>query len=411
MSTSNSPMLTIVSKSFPPQVSGSAILLTNVLSSYPGSKSAVAGWSPYTKSDPAFLTPCHTRRLVFPRFLPRTYEKLKKRSPALASHCLQGSIKRMFLELGTKVVLASFPYDDFVVATFLAASKLNLPFYAHMHDLWRENTSPGTPAARFAQRWEPRIVKGATRVLCMTESMQRHYEKKYGIQTDLFPHTVSEQDCLNAPTEMRAPQMSTPTVLFVGTVSSQMNLDALKVLAAASELLPREYELIYCTPTEWEALNRIGICSSRLRVKYVSRAEVQRLESEAHVLVTPLSHKNCSLDEVHTVFSTKLVEYLLSGRPIVVFAPDGSYHAESARKNGWGYVVTQDSPLALASAIMKVVTDESLAAKLVQAALKEARSRSAKVHAERLQDWVLKDARPSAYPKEAFILNDIEASS
>ena len=81
MSTSNSPMLTIVSKSFPPQVSGSAILLTNVLSSYPGSKSAVAGWSPYTKSDPAFLTPCHHSTSGFPTFPATNIRKIKKKIP------------------------------------------------------------------------------------------------------------------------------------------------------------------------------------------------------------------------------------------------------------------------------------------------------------------------------------------
>jgi glycosyltransferase involved in cell wall biosynthesis len=135
--------------------------------------------------------------------------------------------------------------------------------------------------------------------------------------------------------------------------------------------------------------------SSRLRVKYVSRAEVQRLQSEAHVLVAPLSHKNCAMDEVRTVFSTKILEYLVSGRPIIVFAPEGSYHIESARKGGWGYVVTEDSPVALAAAIEKVVRDEALGERLVHGALQEARSRSAKVHAGRLQNWVLADSSNS----------------
>ena len=120
--------------------------------------------------------------------------------------------------------------------------------------------------------------------------------------------------------------MAKPTVLFVGGVQQDMNLDSLKTLASASELLPSEYELLYCTSTDLATLNRLGIQSSRLRVKYVSRAEVQRLQSEAHVLVAPLSHKNCSMDEVRTVFSTKILEYLVSGRPIIVFAPEDSYH-------------------------------------------------------------------------------------
>jgi glycosyltransferase involved in cell wall biosynthesis len=174
-----------------------------------------------------------------------------------------------------------------------------------------------------------------------------------------------------------------------------MNLDALRVLAAASELLPPEYELLFCTATDLTELQRLGIRSSRLRVTYVSRAEVQRLQSEAHVLVAPLSHKDCSLDEVRTVFSTKLLEYLIAGRPIVVFAPAGAYHTESAQKHGWGYVVTEDSPAALATALVKVATDQRLAAELVRQALQEAYSRDARHHAERLRAWVLTDARQS----------------
>jgi glycosyltransferase involved in cell wall biosynthesis len=296
--------------------------------------------------------------------------------------------------MGTDVVLAAFPREDFFVAAFLAARRLRLPFYAHMHDLWQENMPDGQ-AARFAAAWEPVILQQATRVLCMTEAMQKHYEKKYGIQTDLLPHSIPEQDYLRAPREILPPRMVKPTILFVGAVSPAMNLDALRVLAAASELLPPEYELLYCTATDLTALQRLGICSSRLRVAYVSRAEVQRLQSEAHVLVAPLSHKDCSLDEVHTVFSTKLLEYLIAGRPIVVFAPAGSYHAESAQKYGWGYVVTEDSPAALATAMVKVATDEHLAAELVRSALQEARSRDARQHAERLREWVLTDARQS----------------
>jgi glycosyltransferase involved in cell wall biosynthesis len=295
-------------------------------------------------------------------------------------------------EFRSKVVLATFPYDVNLVAAFRAARQLNLPFYAHMHDLWMEQIPGGTAAARFAESWESVILTEATRVLCMTEAMQEHYEKKYGIRTDLLPHCIAEQDYLSAPARMRQPKMANPMILFVGAVQADMNLDALKTLARASELLPAEYELLYCTSTDLSALNRLGVRSSRLRVKYVSRVEVQRLQSEAHVLVAPLSHKNCAIDEVRTVFSTKLLEYLISGRPIIVFAPEDSYHAISARKHGWGFPVTEDSPAALASAIEKVVRDETLAARLVHGALQEAQSRSAKSQARRLLEWVLTDA-------------------
>lgn len=392
MHTERGPRLTVVSRTFPPRAAGSAILLANLLSVYTGAVQAIAGEDQYSPPDPAFLPPCPTRSLALPFRSPRIYDAVRLRNQAVASRLIQGMMRRTLAAMNTDVVFAAFPREDFFVAAFLAARRLRLPFYAHMHDLWQENMPDGQ-AARFAAAWEPRILQQATRVLCMTEAMQKHYETKYGIQTELLPHSIPEQDYLRAPREIVPPRMAKPTMLFVGAVSPAMNLDALRVLAAASELLPPDYELLFCTATDRTELQCLGIRSSRLRVTYVSRAEVQRLQSEAHVLVAPLSHKDCSLDEVRTVFSTKLLEYLIAGRPIVVFAPAESHHATSALQHGWGYVVTEDSPAALATALVKVATDEHLAAELVRRALQEARSRDARHYAERLREWVLKDAR------------------
>jgi glycosyltransferase involved in cell wall biosynthesis len=162
--------------------------------------------------------------------------------------------------------------------------------------------------------------------------MQKHYEMKYGIKTYLLPHCVAEKSELKMNVGMQPPKLPKPTVLFVGAVSAEMNLDALKVLASASELLPSEYELLFCTSSDLATLNRLGVQSSRLRAKYVSRAEVQRLQSEAHVLVAPLSHKDCATDEVRTVFSTKILEYLVAGRPIIVFAREKTVGGIPLRK-------------------------------------------------------------------------------
>lgn len=393
MRTDKNPTLTVVSRGFPPQVSGSPILLANLLSAYPGIVNAVGGHNAYAQYDPAFLPPCPVHYLTLPRTFPILCDRLERRLPFLFRRGLQIAIRRALTTFGTDVVMAAFPQETYVVATLLVAQQLRLPFYVHMHDLWAENMTPGTASARFAATWEPRVLRQATRVLCMTEAMQKHYEKKYGIQTYLLPHSIPEDDYAQAPTSLRPARMSQPTVLFVGGVSTEMNHDALKVLAAASELLPPEYTLLFCTSLDLVTLQRFGIQSSRLRAQYVSREEVQRLQREAHVLVAPLSHKHCSHDEVRTVFSTKLLEYFVSGRPIIVFAPETSYHTISARQHGWGYVVTEDSPQALATAIVQVVTDEQLAADLVQGARHEVELRRAVHHAARLREWVLMDVQ------------------
>jgi glycosyltransferase involved in cell wall biosynthesis len=395
MSRDREPLLAVVAASWPPQVSGSAILLSNLLSEYPGKVTVIAGHNEYSKSDPAFQPPCPTVRLMLGkavRLYPRVYGALKRRCPEAVSFVLRHSLYRELKQLGAGAVLAAFPYDTYVVAAFHAARRLGVPFYVHMHDLWLENRAAETAEGRFAARWEPIILRQAERVLCMTEAMQRHYKKKYGIRTDHLPHCISEKDFLGSPSRIQAPQLDKPTALFVGAVSHEMNLDALQVLANASELLPPEYEMRFCTASDLATLNRKGITSSRLRVEFLSRTEVQQLQARAHVLIAPLSHRNCAVDEVRTVFSTKLLEYLISGRPIIVFGPEDSYHVESARAHGWGFPVIHNSPAELARAIERVTRDQDLAAELVQGALQEARRRRAQWHAKRLLEWVTTDA-------------------
>jgi glycosyltransferase involved in cell wall biosynthesis len=323
---------------------------------------------------------------------------MKKRYPYLTSRILQFSIERRLRTFATDVVLGLYPFDDHFVASFLAARHLRLPFYALMHDLWTENIPPGK-LRRFAERWESMILKQSTRVLCMTAHMQDYYKRKYNVKTDLLPHTISEKTLLNQPASIVQPTFARPTVLYIGTVSPQMNLDALKQLAAASELLPKEYELLFLTSSDLTALSDLGIRSSRLKVvPFGARDAVHEFCSKAHVLIAPLSHKDCTPEEVQTVFSSKLLDYLVAGRPIVVFGPSSSFHAQSATQSGWGYVVSEDSPLALATAIIRVTTDDHLASTLVPNALREANSRRAKLHASRLQAWTQNDTRRSELP-------------
>ena len=387
------PKLTVVSRSFPPQVSGSAILLANLLSDYKGTVTVIAGYGKSAKSDPGFLPPCPTRYLNLPRYLAPCYSALQRRFPHLISSLLAASIVRMLRRMRPAVVLGVFPADDCFVAAFRAARYLKLPFFAHMHDLWQENMDRRTPRGNFAAKWEPVIIRGATRLLCMTEAMQDHYQSRYGIRGELLPHCIHSDTLASAPREILQPSLTRPTVLFVGNLSREMNHDALRQLAAASELLPPTYELLFCSPETVGSLGKLGIKSSRLRVQFVSRQEVQALQSEAHVLVAPLSHKNGSPDEVRTVFSTKLLEYLVAGRPILVFAPADSFHARSARAAGWGYVVSEDDPRALADGILKVVEDQKLAASLVRGARAEAEARCATRYSHQLQDWVLASAQ------------------
>src|SRR5262245_53402848 len=148
-----SPLLTVLTLSFPPQVSGSTILLTNLLQHYPGEVHAIAGYNRYSREDPNFSTPCPTFRLPFPRRFPILWDRLRRYLPLVSYHYLQRVIYRQMRQLNTAVVFGAYPDGVHLVAAFHVAQQLGLPFYAHMHDLWLENTQRGTARARLAALW------------------------------------------------------------------------------------------------------------------------------------------------------------------------------------------------------------------------------------------------------------------
>jgi len=176
-----------------------------------------------------------------------------------------------------------------------------------------------------------------------------------------------------------------------------MNEDSLRVLQGFGTP-SADVRLLFLSNTTLERLGRQGIASSRLAVRSVPRQEVQRLLSACHVSVVPLSHKNGSANEVRTCFHEIAgVHGVGSSDPGI--RPRQFVPCRSACEHGWGLVVSQDDPQALADGILRLLSDETLAEQLVVGALAEARRRDARTCARQLYEWVLQDSSGGAIPE------------
>jgi len=133
----------------------------------------------------------------------------------------------------------------------------------------------------------------------------------------------------------------------------------------------------------------MGIQGSRVSLRTASKMEVMSAQRKSAILFLPLAFQSSHPDEIRTVFPTKLLEYFVSGRPILVHAPADSWASRSARKYGWGEVVDQPDPQLLAQAIDALLKDEPRQQALVAAAYEEARRRlSSNVARELRQELV-----------------------
>lgn len=297
---------------------------------------------------------------------------------------LQYRIKRFAKKHGCTHVFAVYPNGPLLVASYLVAKELGLPYFVHMHDLWEENLRKGHPNRALAEKYERNILEEAQRVFCMTEVQEVHLNEKYAIKSEILPHTVTQQALDRFQAGNRLGSNPTKKVIYTGNISHLMNLDAFKQLIEAIDLLPKEYEFHIYTSWDKDVMKKNNIYHPRMKLGWAQKSEMNSILHEGDVLFLPLSFKNGSMDEVNTVYATKTLDYLTSGTPILAYSPPSSYHSQHAKENGWALVVEKDSPKALTHAIKALCEQPELAEQTVANARKEAERRSAQKHAERL---------------------------
>jgi len=391
--------LLIVSQDLPPSIGGSPILMDNIFSYFPGEMKGIGGYhgSQFEKG----FKPSFPVIYINPPNIPIIGEFLRKYYYKLLKYFHWYIIKKINKEIkifNPDAIYSNCPNIDFFICAYKASRASNTPLFVHMHDLWEENAKPNTYLSNMAKRYEEAILRHASLVFCMTEIQQLHYEEKYNIKTALIPHTIKDIDLDTNPNVAKT--VNNNNVTFTGTISPVMNLDAMLQFAKMSHIINKNIQLNICTGISEEQVFKLGFNKNNTSVKWLTRNEVRNFQNESKVLFAPLSFKNGGMEEVKTVFSTKLLEYLISGRPIIIFAPAFSHHAISAKKNGWALVVDEDDPKKLATAIELLIKDEMYCKDIVKKAFIEAQSRKASHYANKMAEYIL------IYTNKSSIIHD-----
>ncbi|MEI8372055.1 MAG: glycosyltransferase [Planctomycetota bacterium] len=380
--------LVVVCRTMPPLVVGSAVLMRNLFQPYRGKLDAIAGWEHGVKIDPDYPPICPTHVLRFwPSILQRLMQhRLQNFYYWIAKWFVYRKLKRL---RSTAVFSACTPDGIFFVASFLACRRLGIPFLGHMHDLWLENTRQGSFLQKLAQKWEPVIFREADKIFCMTDTQRDYYKDKYGGNYEIIPHCVPpDVDIPRNPSVRTKSSDEVIQILYTGNFSSAMNVDALRGLVACLDFLPENYRVMMLANASVETRQAERLCHPRIDWDWMSVAAARKLMREADILFLPLSFKNCSPEEVRTVFATKTLDYLTSGVPILVYSPATCHHSRSAKSHGWGCVVDDDNPQVLAQAIQDLAGDRSRRESLVMGAVEEAKRRNPVFWARYIEDLV-----------------------
>lgn len=233
------------------------------------------------------------------------------------------------------------------IAAVVCARLTGAPWVVLVFDLWEENAY--TEFERFvARRLERGLLRRARKVVVHCREMADFYRNKHGLAPVVLPTPVDTDSSVSF---MDA--SINREVLYGGAVY-WAQADAVERLSRARKLVDGLSFTILGSWARAHDLERLGISVDRLEGEVASEAYRERL-SQAAILFVGLSFGSKHPDVIRTAAPAKLVEYMASGRPIVVHAPAGSHLAEYARDADFAAVVDEPDEAALAAALREAV--------------------------------------------------------
>ncbi len=368
MTTTPLPKLLMMSWSRPPAVSGSATVLGNLAEKFTPDEMVIIG-----ENQPN--APALQWRNDLPKLFTGTrYINPKQRG---ARWLRFAQIPYLFLKSwwiarrhGCKAILVVYPNEVYLLVAYLLATLTRRPLYAYFHNLYAENIGVGFVYMPLAKWLQPRIFRKARHIFTMSAGMADYYQQEKRFVGNFSPlvHTFNE-DIPPIPTS--APPVQTPLQLAsAGSINSYCADSAGRIARAVSAM---DVHMMVYTGVGRDYLATVGFVGDKFTITILPRVELLVQLPHADMVLLPHGFVGgASADEIKTIFPTKVIEYLICGKPIIAHTPEGAFLTDFLRQHDCAYVVTEPSIEAVREAITRVATDEALRLRLVQNALRTA---------------------------------------
>ena len=204
----------------------------------------------------------------------------------------------------------------------------------------------------------------------MSEGMAELFRERFPNQRfKPLLHTFNE----DIPGFKPPPPPSSPLKLALSGNINPSCLDATRRMADAIASLP-DIELTYYTGTLEHVLRQYGVLREGMRRTTLSRTQLLDRLRAADILLLPHGFDGpYSREEYETIFPTRTIEYLISGRPILAHTPPNAYLTRFLKKHQCALVVDVRDSAAVRLAIQRLRADADLRAHLVRNALHTAK--------------------------------------
>jgi len=235
------------------------------------------------------------------------------------------------------------------------------PMVYHVMDDWPSTISQKGP---FKNYWHNKIdrelkilLSKSTVLLSISDEMAQEYKRRYGRNFVTF-HNPIETGFWKSHQRKNYDLSETPAVLYAGRIGTGIQ-SSLESMAKAIDLVNKRFnkslQFILQTKDKPSWVENYNCVQHKSLVAY---SELPKVFSEADFLFLPYDFSVDSIKFIKYSMPTKAPEYMMSGTPVIIFAPEETALVINAKKGHWAKVITEDNIDALSESINALVSDK-----------------------------------------------------
>jgi glycosyltransferase involved in cell wall biosynthesis len=252
---------------------------------------------------------------------------------------------------------------------------LKKPLVFHMMDDWPLMVTGSrllnTKQLKKSDKAIRKLLKQSDQLLSIGEGMSEAYKIRYGKDFTAF-HNPIDIDFWKRYQRNSYELNDSPTILYAGRLGIGID-ESLELIAKSIELVNKnlglnmKFILQAKDNPSWSANYK---CVEHRG--FVSYSDLPKIFSSADFLILPYDFSPKSIQFIGYSMPTKATEYMISGTPIIIFAPEQTALVNYAKKHGWAKIITNNNLNALSEAITSLIKNKTERQKLAQTAIKVA---------------------------------------
>ena len=266
------------------------------------------------------------------------------------------------IDLFQPKVIYAWASDGFWAKSVIAlARELDSPYVIHFMDNHLEKTAETKIEKVVFPQMKINIqelIFNAMRVFAISDSMASAYSKRFKCAVDVFRAAI---DASEWPRPTRKIALGARlTIGYVGSIEESQTSSLMDLIEVASELNKtstcRIEVVLYLTKNYKKSIEKM--IKKRSFVSIVDHPNFSDLRSVLGALDLLVSFYGFDIDSISYYkysFSTKIVPYMLSGTPILIYGPAEIEPVNYARLGDWSIIIDTRSKILLGEAIQKFI--------------------------------------------------------